>query len=1064
MRIERLQIHGFGRMKDQDITINPGTTVFVGPNEAGKSTIQQFVRAMLFGIPSRIYPAERYEPLAGGVHGGILTVMDAVGTRWTISRFTSSGGVGTGAGNRTEKLSIVRSDEYGQVQQVTQQDMERDLLGGLSRNMFNQLFAISLSELQEIRSLQSDEMSSYLFHAGIGGGNEIIQAERKLAQDMEKLYKPKGRLQEISKVLQMMEHLEREISVSRSFLKQYIDNASTRSETVELLVKQEQARHISSERLLLLRKAKEIRPTWLNWMEAKLAKSSLPNISSFPEGGLRRWESLQQEIDASFLRRTQLLRNQSELQVQLDQLPSDKKLEEQGSFIDRLSTRRESYVSKKKDLQEVKAEISSLDMRLTRIVRQIDIRWTKTELQNFSTSVGERETVRRFASGFASYDRRIESLALTTQQLQQQIDNAEAGNRSALQAYKEELDLGQSRFAMMVPHSSQEMVTLWNELQEALDRWREKRVVGLTSMGQAESERVVRQQLKRITRAFLWGSGVLTIVIPLLVWSRGYLSPAIIIAFILLILDSVLLWNGFIKSPSGRGERTESGHIEDDNHDLEAITKLMYNLISDPFNRAGNERSKRLPVDAVELETGVRELRKRMDQWHLWQQKLDKLMMDRNIQQDRVNVLTHELSRVRESMSKEEGTFEDLEKQWENWLQQRDLNTHISPETVLDMFVLGEQGLENIDNHDKLNRKEQQLQQECFDYETECMSLIPEGVNPVEWSPELVIELKKKEWDEYQEQVHKREMLISRLETLEEELKLVADEHKQTSLLRQELMTQGKADSGEDFLRREGIYKRREELVNSIRQWEITMFSGYNDRDREEILNVLNSHDETTLELASSRNEIELNEVEICFNELQQQHGRLLQERDQLELLCLHDTAIQKLEEQKATLKELTANYAVMSICSELISRTRRIYEEEKQPQVLKMASSYFAVLTKGAYTRIVMKMGGKELIAEHRNLGLMDSVKLSRGTAEQMYLALRLSLAGTMNSKVNIPLLFDDILVNFDQERMMAALSLLHEISSTRQIIMMTCHPYVVQHIRDSMPTANLIYLQPSI
>jgi uncharacterized protein YhaN len=1063
MRIERLQIHGFGRMKDQDITINPGTTVFIGPNEAGKSTIQQFVRAMLFGIPSRTYPTERYEPLAGGVHGGILTVMDADGTRWTISRFASSGGAGTGAGNRTEKLSIVRSDEYGQVQQVTQQDMERDLLGGLSRNMFNQLFAISLSELQEIRSLQSDEMSSYLFHAGIGGGNEIIQAERKLAQDMEKLYKPKGRLQEISKVLQMMEHLEREISVSRSFLKRYIDNASTRSETVELLGKQEQARYISSERLLLLRKAQEIRPTWLNWMEAKLEKSSLPNVSAFPEGGLRRWESLQQEVDASFLRRTQLLRSQLELQAQLDQLPCDKKLEEQGSFIDRLSTRRESYESKKKDLQEVKEETSTLDMRLTRIVRQIDLRWTKIELLNFSTSVGERETVRRFASGFASYDRRIESLALTTQQLRQQMDTAEGDNGSALQAYQEELDLGRSRFAMMVPHSSQEMVTLWNELQEALDRWREKRVVGLTFMGQAESDRVLRQQLKRINRAFLWGSGVLTIVLPLLVWSMGLLSPAIIIAFILLLVDAVLLWNGVIKSRPGRGERTESGHIEDDSHDLEAITKLMYSLISDPFNRVGSERSKMLPVDAVELETGVRELRKRMDQWHVWQQKLDKLMMDRNAHQDRVNVLTYELSRVRESMSKEEGTFEDLEKKWENWLQQRDLNTHISPEAVLDMFVLAEQGLENIDNHDKLKRKQQQLQQDCLHYETECMSLIPEGVNPVEWSPELVIALKKKEWDVYQERVRKREMLISRLETLEEELKLVEDKHKQTSLIRQELMIQGEADSGEDFLRREGIYKRREELVSNIRQWEITMFSGYDDRVREEILNVLNSHDETALELASSRNEIELNEVEIHFNELQQQHGRLLQEQDQLEVLCLHDTAIQKLEEQKAALKELTANYAVMSICSELISRTRRIYEEEKQPQVLKMASSYFAVLTKGAYTRIVMKMGGKELIAEHRNLGLMDSAKLSRGTAEQMYLALRLSLAGTMNSKVNIPLLFDDILVNFDQERMMAALSLLQEISSTRQIVMMTCHPYVVQHIRDTMPTANLIYLQQS-
>ncbi|WP_438349790.1 AAA family ATPase [Paenibacillus sp. FA6] len=1064
MRIERLQIRGFGRLKEQDITINPGTTVFIGPNEAGKSTIQQFVRAMLFGIPSRTYPTERYEPLAGGVHGGILTAIDAEGKRWTISRFATTGDGGSGSANRTEKLSIVRSDEYGQVQEVTQQELERELLGGLSREMFNQLFAISLSELQEIRSLQSDEMSSYLFHAGIGGGSEIIQAERKLTQDMEKLYKPKGRVQDISKVLQTMEQLEKEISVSRSFLKRYNDNATTQMETVELLARQEQARHISIERHLLLRKAQEIRPMWLNWMEATLQESTLPEVPIYPEGGVRRWESLQVEADTAYLRQTQLLRSQSELQAQLDQLPYDMKLEEQGALIERLSTRRDSYDARKRDLLEVRAEASALDMRVTRIVRQIDSRWTKTELQNFSTSVGERESVRRYSVGFSSYDRRIESLAAETQQLRQQMDTTEVGYRRSQQAYKEELDAGNSRFAMLVPRSPQEKTALWNELQESLDRWRENRMVRLASMGQAESDRDIRQRLKIMTRGFLWGSSILTLIVPLLVWSMGFVMPAIITASILLLVDAVLLWNGILKSPPQRGKRADSRLVEDERQDIEVITKLMYSLITNPFKSIGSEGYERHPINAAEIETGVRELRKLMDQWLSWQQKIDKLMIELKAYQDRMSTLRHELSRVEEGISKEEGTFEELEKQWEGWLRQRDLNLQLSPEAVLDMYVLAEQGLENIDQLNKINRKVDQLDKDCLDYETEWLGLLPEGVDPVELSPGAWIELKKKEWDEYQERVRKREMLISRLETSEEELKLLSDELQRVSSLKEDLITQGEADSGEDFLRRGGIYKHRLELKGSILQWEISMFSGSDDQRREAILNVLNTHDETGLELACQHHEMELNEVEASWNELQQKHGRLLQERDQLELLCLHDTAIQKLEEQKASLKELTTDYAVMSICSELISRTRRIYEEEKQPEVLKMASTYFARLTKGSYSRIVMKMGGKELLAEHRDQGLIDSAKLSRGTAEQMYLAMRLALAGTMKSKVSIPLVFDDILVNFDQERMVAALSLLHEISPTRQIIMMTCHPYIVQHIQDIMPTAHFISLQPSI
>ncbi|MNO88152.1 hypothetical protein D3C76_795890 [compost metagenome] len=380
------------------------------------------------------------------------------------------------------------------------------------------------------------------------------------------------------------------------------------------------------------------------------------------------------------------------------------------------------------------------------------------------------------------------------------------------------------------------------------------------------------------------------------------------------------------------------------------------------------------------------------------------------------------------------------------------------------MYVLAEQGLESIDQLDKMNRKVHQLHQDCMEYETACMSLVTEEEDPVELSPVAWIELKKQEWDTYQEVVRKRKMLLARLETLDEELKLVSDELQRIIELRQDLIIQGEARSGEDFLRRGGVFKRQEELASSIRQWEIAMFSGSDERRKAEVLHALNHNDEAGLERAYAQSEQELHEAERSYNELQQKHGRLLQERDQLELLCLHDTALQKLEEQKATLKEMTVHYAVMSICAELISATRRIYEEEKQPEVLQLASTYFGRLTKGAYTRIVMKMGGKELLAEHSNLGLVDSAKLSRGTAEQMYLSMRLALAGTMNSKVTLPLLLDDIFVNFDQERMMVALSLLQEIAATRQVILMTCHPYVVQHIRDIIPTTHFISLQPSI
>ena len=69
MRLEELYLDGFGRFHQQTIGISEPVTVFYGPNEAGKSTLLAFVRAILFGFPTR-GRTEHYPPLAGGRHGG----------------------------------------------------------------------------------------------------------------------------------------------------------------------------------------------------------------------------------------------------------------------------------------------------------------------------------------------------------------------------------------------------------------------------------------------------------------------------------------------------------------------------------------------------------------------------------------------------------------------------------------------------------------------------------------------------------------------------------------------------------------------------------------------------------------------------------------------------------------------------------------------------------------------------------------------------------------------------------------------------------------------------------
>src|SRR3954466_4843723 len=91
MRIKRIEIDGFGVWKGLTLDeLSDSATVIYGPNEAGKTTLMQFVRAVLYGFtPER---RKRYlPPVNGGQPGGKLCVCNEFGS-FRIERRCESGG------------------------------------------------------------------------------------------------------------------------------------------------------------------------------------------------------------------------------------------------------------------------------------------------------------------------------------------------------------------------------------------------------------------------------------------------------------------------------------------------------------------------------------------------------------------------------------------------------------------------------------------------------------------------------------------------------------------------------------------------------------------------------------------------------------------------------------------------------------------------------------------------------------------------------------------------------------------------------------------------------------
>jgi len=102
MRLTRLEVAGFGRIKDLKLDLAPGLNVVYGLNEAGKSTLQRFIQAMLYGLQkpgaakvTRLPEYDRYRPWDGGDYRGALEYELADGRRFRVERDFARGPAAT---------------------------------------------------------------------------------------------------------------------------------------------------------------------------------------------------------------------------------------------------------------------------------------------------------------------------------------------------------------------------------------------------------------------------------------------------------------------------------------------------------------------------------------------------------------------------------------------------------------------------------------------------------------------------------------------------------------------------------------------------------------------------------------------------------------------------------------------------------------------------------------------------------------------------------------------------------------------------------------------------------
>ena len=210
MKITDLHVDCFGIWRDLDIAeLSEQLTVFFGPNEAGKTTLLHFLRSMLYGFSPAL------SPLCAFAAGRGRPEQTARSHRWTSPHRDARGRFLA----RAHASPADANGESGKVQMTSEDGKHHgahrltSLLSGIDESIFNNVFALGLTELQQLGSLNDTQAAEQLYSLSTGVDRvSLADVMRELHGARDRLLPANGQAGAVTDLLSQRKRQESEIA------------------------------------------------------------------------------------------------------------------------------------------------------------------------------------------------------------------------------------------------------------------------------------------------------------------------------------------------------------------------------------------------------------------------------------------------------------------------------------------------------------------------------------------------------------------------------------------------------------------------------------------------------------------------------------------------------------------------------------------------------------------------------------------------------------------------------------------------------------------------------------
>ena len=180
--------------------------------------------------------------------------------------------------------------------------------------------------------------------------------------------------------------------------------------------------------------------------------------------------------------------------------------------------------------------------------------------------------------------------------------------------------------------------------------------------------------------------------------------------------------------------------------------------------------------------------------------------------------------------------------------------------------------------------------------------------------------------------------------------------------------------------------------------------------------------------------------------QLQELQLRLGQCQGQMEATGHRATLELRRDTVTERIRRLEDTYAALELALSTLEQARATLQRRFAPRISARAQEILNRLTEGKYDRLVLDRDLTLQATATDEHTLRTALWRSDGTADLLYLALRLAVSAELVP--DAPLILDDALVRFDDRRLQQTVSVLKEESAQRQIILFTCHSRETQYL----------------